>query len=129
MTITFSRHYYLEKFSACIPIKTVPAGLAVTTHRAPHKPLLLLAVLDLFAQGSLTTNLIELSPELGELFTTHWHTVRPPSQRGILTYPFYYLQSDGFWHLQPRLGQKRPWPSTAPTPVCPPCTPWSRAHA
>ncbi len=79
---------------------------AVTTHRAPHKPLLLLAVLDLFAQSSLPTNLIELTPELIELFGFYWHKVRPPSQRGNITYPFYFLQSEGFWHLLVRPGQE-----------------------
>ncbi len=37
-----------------------------TLNRAPHKPLLLLSVLDLFEQGRITTNLIELTPDLGE---------------------------------------------------------------
>jgi len=97
---------YLDRFSHLHTDKNRTRWTAVTTHRAPHKPLLLLAVLDLLAQGSLTTNLIELTPELADLFATYWHTVRPPSQRGNLTYPFYYLQSDGFWHLQPRPGQE-----------------------
>jgi putative restriction endonuclease len=97
---------YINKFARLGVNKNRTTWTAVTTHRAPHKPLLLLAVLDLFEQGSLPANLIELTPELGELFTLYWHKVRPPSQRGILTYPFYYLQSDGFWHLQPRPGQE-----------------------
>jgi putative restriction endonuclease len=36
--------------------------------RSPYKPLLLLAVMDLFAQGELTTNLIRLTPDLGDIF-------------------------------------------------------------
>ena len=42
-----------------------------TLHRAPHKPLLLLTVLDLAAQGSLTTNFVPLTPELTDLFATY----------------------------------------------------------
>ncbi len=79
-----------------------------TRHRAPHKPLLLLSVIDLFAQGSIPTNLIELTPELGELFTLYWSRVFPPhtEKRGNIAMPFYHLQSDGFWQLIPRPGQE-----------------------
>jgi len=34
---------------------------AITCHRAPHKPFLLLSVMDLIAQGRITQNLIEPS--------------------------------------------------------------------
>jgi putative restriction endonuclease len=40
---------------------------AATKFRAPHKPLLLLAVIDLIAQGIIKTNFIEFTPDLGEL--------------------------------------------------------------
>ncbi len=72
---------YLSLVSHLHTDKNHTSWTAVTTFRAPHKPLLLLAVLDLFAQGSITTNLIPLTPELSELFTLYWHKVRPPSQR------------------------------------------------
>jgi putative restriction endonuclease len=75
-------------------------------HRAPHKPLLLLAVIDLYAQGSTQSNLIELSPELGELFRLYWGRVMPPEQRGGLVLPFFHLRSDGFWHLAPKPGKE-----------------------
>ena len=34
---------------------------AITYHRAPHKPFLLLSIMDLIAQGRITQNLIEPS--------------------------------------------------------------------
>lgn len=67
---------------------------ARTYHHAPHKPLLLLSVMDLFAQGSITSNLIELGPELGELFTLCWSQVMEPGRRGNLAMPFFHLRSD-----------------------------------
>lgn len=76
-----------------------------TRRRAPHKPLLLLAVIDLFAEGALSQNLIEVSPELGELFTLYWARVMPPDQRGSLAMPFFYMKSEGFWHLVARQGK------------------------
>lgn len=39
-----------------------------TLHRAPHKPLLLLGVVDLYAQGLMNDSLVPIIPELGELF-------------------------------------------------------------
>jgi putative restriction endonuclease len=35
---------------------------AATKKKAPHKPLLLLAIVDLFSQGQIKTNFIELTP-------------------------------------------------------------------
>jgi putative restriction endonuclease len=70
-----------------------------TSNRAPHKPLLLLSVLDQFAQGSIKTNLIELTPDLGDLFATSWSKVMPPERHGNMALPFFHLRSSGFWHL------------------------------
>jgi putative restriction endonuclease len=99
---------YRHRFTHLGVNKNAKQWTAVTTHRAPHKPILLLAVLDLFAQGSIKSNFIELTTELIELFGLYWHKVRPSSRRGYITYPFYYLQSEGFWHLLPQAGQEAP---------------------
>ena len=44
----------------------------ITYHRAPHKPFLLLTVMDLIAQGRITENLIEPSFDLVDTFNTYW---------------------------------------------------------
>lgn len=75
-------------------------------HRAPHKPLLLLAVIDLFAQGVVKSNLIELSIDLCEIFTLYWARIRPPDQRGNIALPFFHLERDGFWHFIPQSGKE-----------------------
>lgn len=72
---------------------------ALTNGRAPHKPLLLLAVMDLFAEGVITTNRIEATCELAELFTLYWAKVSRPDQRSSIGFPFLHLQSSRFWHL------------------------------
>lgn len=79
---------------------------AATRHRAPHKPLLLLAVIDLFAQGTIETNLIEFTSDLGELFTLYWARVMPPDHRGNIVLPFFHLKSEKFWHLIPQPGKE-----------------------
>ena len=83
---------------------------AENSHCAPYKPILLMAVIDLIAEGKITSNFIEITPELGELFASYWSLIRPvmpPERRmGDLVLPFYHLRSDGFWHLVPRPGKE-----------------------
>jgi hypothetical protein len=43
----------------------------ITYHRAPHKPFLLLSVMDLIDQGRITENVIEPSYELVDTFNTY----------------------------------------------------------
>lgn len=96
---------YILKFSK---LRTDRTGgwTAATRGQAPHKPILLLSVLDLFAQGYSATNLIEITAELGELFAGYWSKVMPPERRGNLALPFFHLRSSGFWHLLPQPGQE-----------------------
>jgi putative restriction endonuclease len=80
---------------------------AATRGQAPHKPFLLLSVLDRFAEGAITSNLIELTPDLGELFDIYWSLVKPRGRaRGNVATPFFHLSNEGFWHLQPREGRE-----------------------
>jgi putative restriction endonuclease len=105
MSIERSLAYYLNKFSH---LRTDRTGgwTSATQGQAPHKPFLLLSVLDLFAQGQITTNLIEVTPELSELFAAYWSKVMPPERRGNLALPFFHLRSSGFWQLLPHPGQE-----------------------
>jgi putative restriction endonuclease len=97
---------YIKRFAKLRTDASPTRWSATTSHRAPHKPLLLMAVIDLFAQSTITSNLIELTPDLGELFTLYWARVMPPDQRSNLALPFFHLKSDGFWHLVPRPGKE-----------------------
>ena len=76
---------------------------------APHKPLLLLVVLELAEQGLLPGDPLPLSPELAFRFLTFWNVVahrrnQPPDVR----MPFHYLQSGGFWSALDEKGQSSP---------------------
>jgi predicted restriction endonuclease len=71
-----------------------------TLHRSPNKPLLLLAMLDLFSEGGIPDGRVTLSPMLGELFSQYWYRVVPPDHRPNLALPFFHLHRDGgFWRL------------------------------
>ena len=55
-----------------------PMWDATTRNRAPHKPLLLLAVMDLVARGVITSRVVSITGELvelNELFTDHWRSI------------------------------------------------------
>ena len=77
---------------------------AASLGRAPYKPLLLLSVIDLFAEGSVSENDIRLDPALCDLFNGYWELVMPAGWTSNIAMPFYYLQSEGFWHLIPLPG-------------------------
>ncbi|HQU83284.1 MAG TPA: HNH endonuclease [Pyrinomonadaceae bacterium] len=72
---------------------------------APHKPILLLALIDLFEEGAITKNEIEPSPQIVESFLKYWHLVSLEKPRIFL--PFFHLKSDKFWHLHAKAGNKK----------------------
>ena len=89
---------YLKKFSRLNTDKSRHRWTATTCHRAPHKPFLLLSIMDLIAQGQIIENFIEPSFELVDTWNGYWNAVMPIAQRSSMAYPFPRLQSDGFWH-------------------------------
>lgn len=102
-----SLYSYVKAFQTLNTDRSSSRWDATTRHRAPHKPILLLSVIDRIAEGSIVNNFIELTPNLGELFNLYWSHVRPMGRkRGNIAMPFFHLRSDGFWHLQPRPGQE-----------------------
>ena len=76
----------------------------ITYHRAPHKPFLLLSIMDLIAQGRISENLIEPSYELVDTFNTYWAAIMPPGSTTSMVYPFSRLKTDGFWERIPKPG-------------------------
>jgi putative restriction endonuclease len=99
---------YLKRFTQLRPDYNHNRWPAVMRHRAPHKPFLLLAVIDLFARGQVKSNLIEITPDLGELFTSYWTRIMQPDQRSTIALPFFHLwkEIENFWHLVPRPGKE-----------------------
>ena len=78
-----------------------------TLRRAPHKPMLLLAMMDLVARGVLTSKFISIEGELvelNELFTDYWRAVVPVTQTSSIAFPFSRLHNEPFWRLVPRSG-------------------------
>ncbi|GFO60232.1 HNH endonuclease [Geomonas silvestris] len=79
-----------------------------TKRRAPHKPILLLAVLDLVHRGVITSPFISISGdlvELNELFNLYWQCVVPLGQTSSIAFPFSRLNNEPFWELVPIPGK------------------------
>ena len=93
---------YAQRFARLRTNRNRKVWSGVTTHQAPHKPLLLLCVLDLLDSGRVPSNLIEITDDLTELFARYWERVLPLGRPGNLALPFFHLQGDGFWRLLPR---------------------------
>lgn len=72
-------------------------GHGAERHERPHKPLLLLAVLDLIANGQATPARIPWSRELRARFAAYFPIVRSHDDQCTPQNPFVYLRQDGFW--------------------------------
>ena len=71
---------------------------------APHKPILLLSVLQSFQNNQILDQRIYLTPELVGFFKTNWSLLVTTQHDCRISYPFYYLKSDKFWRLVPKSG-------------------------
>lgn len=73
---------------------------------APHKPILLLSIIDLVELGKITSEVVELTPLLCKTFKELWDRHVPHGIQFIpdITKPFFHLSSEPFWHLVPAGG-------------------------
>jgi len=93
---------YLLAFSKLRTDTNRSTWTEATNYRSPYKPFLLLSAMDLIAYGSVTKNYIEPSFELTETFQGYITLLPPMNRQSSMAYPFFYLNSAGFWNLQPR---------------------------
>lgn len=76
---------------------------------APHKPLLLLVILEMAEQDILPPKTLPLTPELAFRFCTLWAIVaHRRNQRPDIRLPFHHLQSDGLWAALTEDGKPSP---------------------
>jgi putative restriction endonuclease len=71
---------------------------------APHKPILLISVLQTFQNGFQNNKRIYITPELVALFKTNWSLLVTTEHDCRFALPFYHLTSDEFWKLIPKPG-------------------------
>jgi putative restriction endonuclease len=76
---------------------------------APHKPLLLLVLIELAEQGLLPQGTLPLTPELAFRFCTYWRIVaHRRKQKPDVRFPFHHLKSDGVWRALGEDGNPSP---------------------
>ena len=74
--------------------------------KAPHKPVLLLAVLDEIESGSITGNRIYITPELVARFKDNWSRyVTGIHFSADFAKPFFHLKGERFWYLMMQPGR------------------------
>ena len=68
---------------------------------APHKPVLLITVIELYDTGYLSSKKIELSEQLEKSFKVNWHKYvgNIPFYRPNIDKPYWHLQNEPFWRL------------------------------
>lgn len=76
---------------------------------APHKPVLLVSLIEIIDRNLLSCNQFEVTPELVGIFKENWQLLVPTLHQPDFTQPFFYLQSDridgdAFWFLKPNPG-------------------------
>ncbi len=81
---------YIHKFSRLRTYKDRNKWTALTTFQAPHKPFLLLSIMDLISQGSISENFIEPSFELVETFNHYRNSIMPIGSKTSMAYPISY---------------------------------------
>lgn len=85
---------YKELFTH-LPVNRVDGKIA------PHKAILLLAILDMIDSGEIDTPFIPLTTSLENKFKENWERYVPSSSKFTCSmhYPFFHLSSSPFWKL------------------------------
>ena len=71
---------------------------------APHKPILLLSIIQLFEKNFFTNNQIQILPELVASFKSIWSKLVVTNHYPVFAMPFYHMNSEPFWKLVANTG-------------------------
>lgn len=71
---------------------------------APHKPILLISLIQAFQNGLYSTSEIHILPEFVGLFKSNWKTLVKTNHQCLFTLPFYHMNTEPFWELIPNKG-------------------------
>ena len=93
---------YIEAFSKLRTDGNRKTWSTATTFRAPHKPFLLLSVLDLIDAKKINREFIEPFAELADRYACYWQKVMESDIIPDMAMPFYDLDREPFWKLVPQ---------------------------
>lgn len=72
---------------------------------APHKPFLLLSIIDGVKIGWIQNSKIILSQDLIETFFRYWKQIMEEDRKTTIALPFFHMDSEPFWELQYKEGK------------------------
>lgn len=81
---------------------------SATNGGAPHKPILLLSIFELIRKGDITSNQIEITPELVLEFKSNWSKLVVTQHSPNFSLPFFHMRSEPFWRLITNIGMNIP---------------------
>lgn len=78
------------------------------SRKSPHKAMLLLTVIEMYEKGLLSDNVIRYDEELKKQFVSVWSKfLNDETEFQPSAYlPFWYMQSESFWHIIPKRGKE-----------------------
>jgi len=76
-------------------------------HSKPHKPIMLLSILDLIESGTIESNRIEYTPELIESFRRYFDIVKEKDDAFNPYLPFWHLRGDKILHHRAKEGMEK----------------------
>lgn len=71
---------------------------------APHKPILLISLIQAYQANLYRDNRIYITPDLVGLFKSNWHRLVTTAHHCLFALPFYHTNSEPFWSLVPNVG-------------------------
>ena len=98
--------YYLSAFAKLRIDKNKKTWSRLTNYGSPYKPFLLLSIFDHITTGRITGNFIEPSFELTRTFLDYTALIPDFGRHAGMAYPFYHLESSGFWVLITQPGEQ-----------------------
>jgi putative restriction endonuclease len=86
-----------EAIEALYRLNVGVIGTGTERHERPHKPILLLAVIDLVAEGDATPECIPWSQKLRARFSLYFEMVRQLNDQCTPENPLFYLRQEKWW--------------------------------
>lgn len=80
-------------------------GFTKNLGRAPHKPILLISLIQLIAKGKITSNRIFITSEILLAFKQNWEQLVTTAHYRNFALPFFHLRSEPFWYLVAKPGK------------------------
>ena len=90
---------YIEQFRKLNRSKNKSIWDERTQNGAPHKPFLLLIIIDHIRNGQIDSPSFSLTQDLIDDFRMYWNGILPDKHYSSIAYPFYYMNSEPFWQM------------------------------